>query len=1386
MSKMSCTKMVSVTSLMLASVMCGGISKAGTAISLVPGIEKNAQITESLLTDVTVAGDSDFTWEAWVNPGSDTLPENRVMGQTDWSSEGRLILELRKHSSTDGANKAVLFYRADNANYRSRSPTAVVPKDAWTHLAVTRSGSTLCVYVNGSLDSTETNYDGPLPTALSGYPITFGFGYAFNGALADVRLWSYVRTVDQIKSGMQTRLVGNEPGLEGYWPMTEGAGLPVNAVTSAAVTRNGYDGTAEKGTMAWTTGFDVFESADVVTYTTTAPGGKWSEIAWQPGIPVPGKGAKIVLSGAGTYENDLGIFTLNALSFTKAATLTGDQLVFAANGADSPTLSTTGAIVCNVNTAMRLNAPLTMTGSHASGSLRLNGAISGTGDIIRAPTVDKVTDYLNGDNSAWSGNFDNRLGHLVVSNGTNLGMSSYISTNTTPNGVKRLNIYGDGNTFACGLRLAGTAGSSGGRLYLFGSTTFNGDVFVDNTEVYAKSENSNPIAIKFAKGVSKAGLSASSLKFGSAGFVNGTVEFGGALAIGGVLTVNTGNAARPLAVKLSATGNDFSLYDGYFGTTLKCESAYAYPSGKPFGSSNENAGATIDVCGTSQTLGSYMGGTYVIANSELGTKPVVRICQETDDDAAQLSTSGGLHLVKDGSALLAVANSFFVAGTLEVAAGTLRLAVPTGYGRLADAVIVRQGAVLDLGGNTFACGSFILDGGEIRNGTLVSDRVEIDGGTVAAAMLGADCQAAGTVAYTMPQVAAKTLSKEGLVFYMPFDSAETYLKAEGPDNVTLECKATVKNTGNNGTATCDTQEKRFGSGSLYLNGTWPLVPTGGTLLEETEFPASVPTGNHPYTVAFFYKIPATSKSYAAGMIGYGKRETGLSNNYSMINLQSLGYDYFATINNYYYGRDARFELGHNVSRQDGEWHSIVSTWDGSVCRLYDDGVEVSAFYSNQHVPNVSPEYFWIGSTLNGNAWLGWLDDVAIFNRAVSADEALAYHLYGVAGAEDSHVNGIDVAAESTLTLTTCDLTDGLALYLPFDSEETCLKDQGPDKVNFTCEPTPGVANQNTQGVAAYTPSGKFGAGCVYLDGKSPLVADKFPAHVPTGAKPYTFACCFKATVRNNMMALAGYGDMASNKGVSFWTSNNDGRYICTFTDDYYNNGYRVIIDTGVSHNDGAWHTFVSTWNGETWRYWLDGAELEYSTTRGAPDIGSTYFYVGGGIRGTRTWFGWLDEVAIWDRALSDAEVATYNAVGVANCRTDTSASVRISTGATLVAPSGLKLAGTLTSAGTIDGDLVLADGARIVQTAGPTPSVTGNVTIEGTGSFVPLSLPTKENNSPTWEILQTLGGFDGEADAHARTWRVEGLAGKYKTRFSAVGTLFKVDVLPPGLVIILR
>ena len=414
---------------------------ADTVLAFVPCAE-TAQTSNSIPTDVSSPADGDFTWEAWFKPSKLDSAENRMVAQTGWAwnSPGRLMFAVRSHKNNPGAlaNKPILDVFFNNGGTVRLLGRTEVTTNGWHHAALVRQGTTLSIYLDGVFEASTNNYTVATP---SGAEAPFMIGPAFSGSLAEVRLWNVARTAAEIAAAKDKRLVGTESGLLGYWPLDEGGTpvAPVNKVTGVAATNVtidvagvsrtvGYNQGEGLGTAAYEddTGLALTPvPAAGTVYTTTAPGGKWSEIAWTPSTPVSGTGARIVLAGEGAFENDLGTFSLNALTFSATASLSGDGLVFAAEGGTNPTLATTGAVTNDVNVAMRLDAPLTWTGDNANGSLRLNGALSGTGDLIHDPTAINIIDYINGDNSAWSGNIDQRLSFIVVSNSVNLGAGTY-------------------------------------------------------------------------------------------------------------------------------------------------------------------------------------------------------------------------------------------------------------------------------------------------------------------------------------------------------------------------------------------------------------------------------------------------------------------------------------------------------------------------------------------------------------------------------------------------------------------------------------------------------------------------------------------------------------------------------------------------------------------------------------------------------------------------------------------------------------------------------------------------------------------------------------------------------------------------------------------------
>jgi len=73
------------------------------------------------------------------------------------------------------------------------------------------------------------------------------------------------------------------------------------------------------------------------------------------------------------------------------------------------------------------------------------------------------------------------------------------------------------------------------------------------------------------------------------------------------------------------------------------------------------------------------------------------------------------------------------------------------------------------------------------------------------------------------------------------------------------------------------------------------------------------------------------------------------------------------------------------------WHSVVGTWDGTTQKLYLDGVATTR---NPTPLNIRTDMFIVGKTTNDTNFKGWIDDLLILNRAMSATEVATYQASG--------------------------------------------------------------------------------------------------------------------------------------------------------------------------------------------------------------------------------------------------------------------------------------------------------------------------------------------------------------------------------------------------------
>ena len=146
-------------------------------------------------------------------------------------------------------NQAYFDVGSGSGPYLQQSTT--ISTGVWHHIAAvhSRSGSTstLKVYLNGEDIGGTTSGPGLTPNNNSN-PLTIGSRFStsnalFQGQIDEVRIWNEARTQAEIKSYMDTALLGSESNLIAYYNFNEGSGNTVNDLSG-----NGNHGTVNGAT----------------------------------------------------------------------------------------------------------------------------------------------------------------------------------------------------------------------------------------------------------------------------------------------------------------------------------------------------------------------------------------------------------------------------------------------------------------------------------------------------------------------------------------------------------------------------------------------------------------------------------------------------------------------------------------------------------------------------------------------------------------------------------------------------------------------------------------------------------------------------------------------------------------------------------------------------------------------------------------------------------------------------------------------------------------------------------------------------------------------------------------------------------------------------------
>ncbi len=160
------------------------------------------------------------TFEAWLKP---TIPErNYAVGHAAGPSQACFF------GTAISAGGAQVGFDVNPAGCGNSNLIThdIATLGVWTHVAGTFDGTTQKLYVNGVLVNEQSGISYAASSWMTAGGVRFFNGHQgfFGGEIDEVRTWNVVRTAEEIQDMMDRSLIGNEPGLVGYWRFDEGAG----------------------------------------------------------------------------------------------------------------------------------------------------------------------------------------------------------------------------------------------------------------------------------------------------------------------------------------------------------------------------------------------------------------------------------------------------------------------------------------------------------------------------------------------------------------------------------------------------------------------------------------------------------------------------------------------------------------------------------------------------------------------------------------------------------------------------------------------------------------------------------------------------------------------------------------------------------------------------------------------------------------------------------------------------------------------------------------------------------------------------------------------------------------------------------------------------------
>jgi hypothetical protein len=430
----------------------------------------------------------DFTIEAFVFTGSN---ETTLLSQGTSGSGGR---------SAFGITSGLLYLQIGSVATSSGS----VPLNQWVHVAVTRTGSAVTFYINGSASGTAT-----LSASVDNAVFRVGGNWAqasglYSGYAASIRVSSVVRTITvptsafvndantrilllqsnrfvDLSSNAYALTVSGTPSVQAFSPFA-----PTAAYSAATVGGSGYfDGSGDRLTIAGASAFDISSGDFTVEH--------WI-------YPLSATAQVFSQMFTATNNNYVGLtFGVSRNANGTIVTEGGSPAV----GGGAPAFSITSTLTANLNAW----AHIALTRNGSTFTLWINGASAGTATSANTLYWSPPNFYIGGGNDSGGSYYTGYIGGVRLVKGTAVYTSAFTPPTTPPTSISGtqvlLNFTNGGiidNTAKNVLETVGNAQiSTSVKKYGTGSLAFDG------TGDYLKGVGNNP-----------------NLNFGSGNF---TIEF---------------------------------------------------------------------------------------------------------------------------------------------------------------------------------------------------------------------------------------------------------------------------------------------------------------------------------------------------------------------------------------------------------------------------------------------------------------------------------------------------------------------------------------------------------------------------------------------------------------------------------------------------------------------------------------------------------------------------------------------------------------------------------------------------------------------------------------------------------------------------------------------